>query len=136
MCLLYEIIYYLHFVSVYSFLILINRNTYFSAPLSDCLPTYLSVYLCIYLSSFETRNDLIRNIKTIMTLVVIFISFTGKYLYTGKVILVTGRGGPQGCQTSSLPHFPGNRLTDGGKVFSLTRRPPFTHRKVPGTHFC
>jgi hypothetical protein len=28
-----------------------------------------------------------------------------------------------------------NRLTDGGEV-SLTRRPPFTPRKIPGTHFC
>jgi hypothetical protein len=29
-----------------------------------------------------------------------------------------------------------NRLTDGGKVASFIRRPPFTPRKVPGTHFC
>jgi hypothetical protein len=28
-----------------------------------------------------------------------------------------------------------NRLTDGGKVVSLTRQPPFTPRKIPGTHF-
>jgi hypothetical protein len=28
------------------------------------------------------------------------------------------------------------RLTDGGKVVSLTRRPHFTPRKIPGTHFC
>jgi hypothetical protein len=32
----------------------------------------------------------------------------------------------QGCGTSRLPHFPDNRLTDGGEVVSLTRRPPFT----------
>jgi hypothetical protein len=25
---------------------------------------------------------------------------------------------------------------DGGEVVSLTRRPPFTSRKIPGTHFC
>jgi hypothetical protein len=29
-----------------------------------------------------------------------------------------------------------NRLTDGGEVVSLTRRPPFVPRKIPGTHFC
>jgi hypothetical protein len=53
----------------------------------------------------------------------------------GKAIPVTGRGGPHGCETSRLPHFLDNRLTDGGEV-SLTRLPPFTPRKIPGTHFC
>jgi hypothetical protein len=54
----------------------------------------------------------------------------------GKVTLVTGRGGPYGYETSKLPHFLDNRLTHGGEVVSLTRRPPFTPRKIPGTHFC
>jgi hypothetical protein len=48
----------------------------------------------------------------------------------------TGRRGPQGCETSRLPHFTDNRLTDVGEVVSLNRRPPFTPRKIPGTHFC
>jgi hypothetical protein len=34
----------------------------------------------------------------------------------GKAIPVTSRGGPQGCDTSRLPHFLGTRLTDGGEV--------------------
>jgi hypothetical protein len=38
----------------------------------------------------------------------------------GKVIPVTGRGGLLGCETSGLPHFIHNRLTDGGEVVSLT----------------
>jgi hypothetical protein len=54
----------------------------------------------------------------------------------GKSVPVTGRGGPQGCETSKLPHFLDNRLTDGGEVVSLTRRPPFIPRKIPGTHLC
>jgi hypothetical protein len=45
-----------------------------------------------------------------------------------------GRGGPQDCETSRLPHFLDNRFIDGGEV-SLTA-PPFTPRKIPGTHFC
>jgi hypothetical protein len=53
-----------------------------------------------------------------------------------KTILVTGRGGPYGCETSRLSQFLDNRITDGGKVISLTRRPPFTPRKILGTHFC
>jgi hypothetical protein len=51
-------------------------------------------------------------------------------------IPVIGRGGPYGCETSRLPHFRDNRLTDGGEVVSLTRRPPFVPRRIRGTHFC
>jgi hypothetical protein len=36
----------------------------------------------------------------------------------------------------SLPHFLDNQLTDGGQIVSLMHRPPFTPRKIPGTHFC
>jgi hypothetical protein len=41
-------------------------------------------------------------------------------------ISVTGREGPWGYETSRLPHFLHNRLTDGGEVVSLTHRSPFT----------
>jgi hypothetical protein len=44
----------------------------------------------------------------------------------GKAIPLTGRKGPPGCETSRFPHFLDNRPTDGGKVVSLMRRPPFT----------
>jgi hypothetical protein len=40
--------------------------------------------------------------------------------------------GTQGCETSRLPYFPDNRLRDSGTVVSLTRRPPFSPRKIPG----
>jgi hypothetical protein len=36
-------------------------------------------------------------------------------------------GGPQGCEMSRLPHFLENQFTDGGKVVSLTLRPPQGH---------
>jgi hypothetical protein len=54
----------------------------------------------------------------------------------GEALPVTGREGPYGCEMSRIPHFLDNQLTDGGEVVSLTRRPPFTPRKIPGTHFC
>jgi hypothetical protein len=41
-------------------------------------------------------------------------------------IRVTDREAPQGCETSRLPHLLDSRLTDGGEVVSLTRRPTFT----------
>jgi hypothetical protein len=51
----------------------------------------------------------------------------------GEVIPVIGRGG---CETSRLPHFLDSRPIYGGEVVSLTRRPPFTPRKIPDTQFC
>jgi hypothetical protein len=54
----------------------------------------------------------------------------------GKAIPVTGHEGPEGCETSRLPHFLDSQLTDGGQVVSLTGQLPFTPRKIPGTHFC
>jgi hypothetical protein len=56
--------------------------------------------------------------------------------HKGEATLVTGRGGPQDCETSRLPHFLDNRLTDGGEIVGLTRRPLFTPRKILDTHFC
>jgi hypothetical protein len=44
----------------------------------------------------------------------------------GKAIPVIGHEGLEGCETSRLPYFLDNRLTDGGEVVSPTRRPPFT----------
>jgi hypothetical protein len=44
-------------------------------------------------------------------------------------------GGPRACETSRLPHFLDSRLTDGGEVVSLTRRPPFTPSKIHSTHW-
>jgi hypothetical protein len=59
----------------------------------------------------------------------------GKSKGKGKGIPVTGREGPKGCEKSRLPHYLNNRLADGG-VVNLKRRPLFTPRKIPGTHFC
>jgi hypothetical protein len=53
-----------------------------------------------------------------------------------KAIPVTGREGPQGCETFRVPHYLDNWLTDGSKVVSLTRRRPFTFQEIPGTYFC
>jgi hypothetical protein len=58
------------------------------------------------------------------------------YIYEGTAIPVRGRRGAYGCETSRFPHFLDNRVTDGGQVVSLTRRPPFSPRKFLGTHFC
>jgi hypothetical protein len=50
------------------------------------------------------------------------------YIYISKVILVTGRGGLQGCEMLRIPRCLDNWLTDGGEVVSLMRRPRSTSR--------
>jgi hypothetical protein len=42
----------------------------------------------------------------------------------GKGIPVTGRGGPEACETSRLPHFLDKRPTDGGEIVKITRCRP------------
>jgi hypothetical protein len=51
------------------------------------------------------------------------------------VIYITGREGPYGCERLKLPYLIDNRLTDGGKVGSLTRRPRFTPQEDPWYSF-
>jgi hypothetical protein len=46
-----------------------------------------------------------------------------KKIVKGKAIPVTGHEGPWCCERSRFPYF---LDTDGSKVVSLTRRPPFT----------
>jgi hypothetical protein len=40
-----------------------------------------------------------------------------------------------GLREVEVPIFSDIRLIVGGKIVSAKRRPPFTHRKIPGTHF-
>jgi hypothetical protein len=42
---------------------------------------------------------------------------------------------PLGLREVETPTFSDIRFIDGVKVVSQTRRPPFTPRKIPGTHF-
>jgi hypothetical protein len=42
-----------------------------------------------------------------------------------EATLVTGRRIPFGCETSELPHFLDNQLTDGGEDVSLADWSPF-----------
>jgi hypothetical protein len=39
-----------------------------------------------------------------------------KVRLNGKAVPVSGHGGPQGCETSRLPHFLDKWLTDDGEV--------------------
>jgi hypothetical protein len=60
--------------------------------------------------------------------------------YKSKIIPVTGCRGLYGCKMLSIPQYLDNRLTDGGKVVSLSRLPRSTPQKhyfsASGIHFC
>jgi hypothetical protein len=51
------------------------------------------------------------------------VSSAGKEVKKIKAIPVTGCGGLRGCEASKFPHLLDTRITDGGEVVSLTRRP-------------
>jgi hypothetical protein len=68
----------------------------------------------------------------------ISLSLTLKVYDQGKVKLSLYRPWrPIGLREVEAPTFSlDSRLKDGGKVVNPTRRPLFTPRKIPGTHFC
>jgi hypothetical protein len=115
---------------------------------SLCWPSYPGSTLWIFIGRKTYWTDVVQENKSHILCSVHFsarlktflikqkVSYVYWKILTVKAIPVVGRGSPQGCETSRLPHVLDSRLTDGGEVVSLTRRPPFTLRKIPGTHFC
>ena len=53
----------------------------------------------------------------------------------GKAVLLKAWSGPEGSRKLRFPDFM-TTAQDGGKVVSLTHRPPLTPGNTPGTHFC
>jgi len=53
----------------------------------------------------------------------------------GKAVPVHAWSGPEGSRKLRFPDFMTKAQDDGGKVVSLTHRPPLSPRNAPGTHF-
>jgi len=53
----------------------------------------------------------------------------------GKVVPLRACSGPEGSRKLRFADFM-TTAQDGGKVVSLTHRPPLPPGNVPGTHFC
>ena len=75
----------------------------------------LAVY-CYYFKSVHTALIIITKVK-------------------GKAVLLQAWSGPEGSKKVSFPDFI-TTAQDGGKVVSLTHRPPLPPGNTPGTHFC
>ena len=53
----------------------------------------------------------------------------------GKAVPLQAWNGPEGSSKLRFPDFV-TTAQDGGKVVSLTHRPPLPPGNIPGTHFC
>ena len=53
----------------------------------------------------------------------------------GKAVLLQAWSGPEGSRKLRFTDFM-TTAQDGGKVVSLTHRPPLLPGNTPGTHFC
>ena len=53
----------------------------------------------------------------------------------GKAVPLQAWSGPEGSKKLRFPDFM-TTAQDGGKVVSLTHRPPLSPGNTPGTHFC
>ena len=53
----------------------------------------------------------------------------------GKAVPLQAWSGPEGSRKIRFPDFM-TTAQDGGKVVSLTHRPPLPPGNTPGTHFC
>ena len=53
----------------------------------------------------------------------------------GTAVLLQAWSGPEGSRKLRFPDFM-TTAQDGGKVVSLTHRPPLPPGNTPGTHFC
>jgi hypothetical protein len=68
----------------------------------------------------QIRISHMMNVKSTIKVVIKDPDITDK---KGKAIPVTDHGGPYGFETSRIPHFLDNRLTDGSEVVRLTSQP-------------
>jgi hypothetical protein len=58
-----------------------------------------------------------------------------KSISKGKAVPLRSWSGPEGTKKLRFPHYM-TTAQDGGKVVSLTHRPPLPPENAPGTHFC
>jgi len=75
-------------------------------------------------------------VRVIQNVCFVKIRFKTKYPKgKGKAVPLQAWGGPEGSRKLRFPDFM-TTAQDGGKVVSLTHRPPLPQGNAPGTHFC
>ena len=92
------------------------------------LVEYTDVSACHAASIMVERYQLVTSLKTTVCIVT---AVKGK----GKTVPLQAWSGPEGSRKLRFPDFM-TTAQDGGKVVSLTHRPPLPPGNAPGTHFC
>jgi hypothetical protein len=89
--------------------------------------------LCLFIGSmhFGTVNSKCTNLSVLCHV----IDDKSKSNIKGKAVPLQACSGPQGSRKLSFPDFV-TTAHDGGRVVSLTHRPPLPQGNIPGTHFC
>jgi hypothetical protein len=64
-----------------------------------------------------------------------FYVFTAVKKKKGKAVPLQAWSGPEGSRKLRFPDYM-TTAQDGGKIVSLTHRPPLPPGNAPGTHFC
>jgi len=90
----------------------------------------------IYLYHINVTKFLFIHLhKTYLQILCVFIPFISGMYILGKAVPLQAWAGPEGSRKLRLPDFV-TTAQDGGKVVSLTHRPPLPPRNTPVTHFC
>jgi len=76
-----------------------------------------------------------KNINKLMVLMYIVKNTTIFLIVKGKAVPLQVWSGSEGSRKLRFPDFM-TTAQDGGKVVSLTHRPPLPPGNTPGTHFC
>ena len=84
---------------------------------------------------FETSNTSGCLVALILQDGVLHYSTEIVFKKKSKSVPLQARSGPEGFRKLRFPDFV-TTAQDGGKVASLTHRPPLPPGNTPGTHFC
>ena len=81
------------------------------------------------------RATAIRRVCPVFTCKLRYSSSPVKQKCKGKAVPLQAWSGPEGSRKLKFPDFM-TTAQDGGKVVSLTHRPPLPPGNTPGPHFC
>jgi hypothetical protein len=108
------------------------------------MPSKFKICICIFLH-FVVCNEHCPcdRWKLHVTFLIEYLSYTLCHLCTGcvtqkgtgKAVPLQAWSGPEGSRKLRFPDYMAT-AQDGGKVVSLTHRPPLPPGNAPDTHFC